>query len=165
MNKKLFLILMIFSLTLAELNAQENTQKWSQQVDASVGFYHLGAYAKENPSLFLEYQANYRVLKKINIGLGAGVNLYPAALAYPLYVEAQYRFSIGDLPAYTSQSYGVNLKLGERSFFSHRNVGNLNVILFQDKNVQLISGLGYLFLWDNYGGKNISFLFNVGIEI
>lgn len=163
MNRHWSLIL-LFLVVMVKANAQENMQKWSQQTHLRVGFYHLGSYSKENPSLFLEHQLNYKVHEKWNLGVGAGVNLYPAALAYPIYMEGQYRFSCRGLPSYLSQSYGVNLSLGEYSFFSHRYIGNFNVLLLQQKKIQLITGLGYLYIWDHWGGKNISFLLNAGVE-
>lgn len=145
-------------------NAQENTKKWAQQTQFRLGYYHLGSYSKENPSFFLEHQMNYKISDHWRLGVGAGINLYPSALAYPLYLDGQYHFSLGKLPAHFSQSYGVNLKLGELSFFSHRYVGNFNLLLFPKKKIQLMTGLGYLYVWDNHGGKNVSFLLNIGIQ-
>lgn len=158
---KVIIILILF-LSVLYSNGQEE-RLFTQQTQLRLGFYHLGSYAKERPVFLIEHQLNYQVDSRLKLGVGAGVSLYPAALAYPIHIQGQYHFTLANIKSYLSQDYGVNLSLGENSFFSHRYTGGYHLIFNNDKKIQWITGLGYLYLWDNFGGKNVSFLINLGI--
>lgn len=166
MNKNclFFFFVIIFHFSSEAQISLKRSDGMNNQTNFRLGFYHLGSYSKENPSLFLEHQVNYHFKEYYSLGLGVGMNLYPAALAFPLYLEGQRLINIGGRQFYFTQSYGVNLKLGDLSFFSHRYNGNFNAMFFFERKVKLIAGLGYLYLWDNYGGKNVSFLLNIGVQ-
>lgn len=138
---------------------------WISEINLRTGFYHVGSYSKENPSFFFEPEIYYRVLEKIDIGFGAGINLYPATLAYPIFLRGKYHFNIASFNAYISQSYGVNLRLGNLSFFSHRYTGGFGNYWLDKEKWSLLTGVKYLLLLDHYGGRNIGFLANIGIRL
>jgi hypothetical protein len=160
MNKVIIILVFFFSVF---DTVGQNKPLLTQQTQFRLGFYHLGSYAKERPAFLIEHQFNYEVVNRFKLGVGIGVSLYPGALAYPVHIQGQYHFLIGKRKSYLSQDYGINLRLGANSFFSQRYTGGYHLIFNSHKKIEWITGLGYLYIWDNYGGKNISFLINVGI--
>ena len=69
-----------------------------------VGFYHFGGYGKEKSIYYLEQYLDYQLTEKYSLGMGLGINLYPAQLASPLSVIAKYHFKLKALSAYFQQS-------------------------------------------------------------
>lgn len=157
------LFLLLFSCSGITQEQVSSGNEWSNQTSFRTGFYHLGSYAKENPSFFLEQQLDFIFQEKYSLGLGTGFNIYPAALAFPVFVEGKRILNINQKRFHVTQSYGVNLKLGDIFFYSNRYMGNFNIVLSENQRVDLVTGLGYVYLWDSHGGKNVSFLFNIYI--
>lgn len=62
-----------------------------------------------------------------------------------------------------NQSLGRNIKISDVFYRSNRYIGAINMNI-PIKKMSLVPELGYNFLWDKYGGKNLSFFIGVGLE-
>ena len=62
-----------------------------------------------------------------------------------------------------NQTLGRNIKLSDIFQRSNRYMGAINVNIPINK-LSLVPEFGYNFLWDKYGGKNLSFFIGVGLE-
>jgi len=159
---KLFLLIVLFCKF--DANAQTVSSKvWTGETYFLMSAYRLGSYQKERPTLFLEQNLNYRVNKRISIGVGTGINLYPALLALPLKFDGRYHFQVKSTPMSIVQSYGRNIKLSDSFFRSNRYVGELRVH-FPIGKISLLPRVGYNLLWDKYNGRSLSFFAGIGIE-
>lgn len=160
--KPILVTLMLFSI--CETQAQTETYKeWSGETYLLSSFYRLGSYNHERPTLFLEQSFDYRLNKQFSAGLGIGINLYPALLGAPISVNAKYHFTIKSVPFSFNQSLGRNIRWSDSFFASNRNMGEIraNIPL---NNITFNPRLGYNFLWEKYGGGNLSFFLGIGIE-
>ena len=129
-----------------------------------VSFYHSGSYGKERPFFFLDQSFEFRFHKHFSVGLGLGLNLYPAALATPFFINGRYHFSIRKLNCSIEQSIGKNIKIQEYGFNSNRYFGAIGVDFNLRKYLSLNTQVGYLYLWDKYGGQDLSFFATIGLS-
>lgn len=129
-----------------------------------VGFYHIGSYSKERPILYLEQSFNYWLNQRFSFGAGFGINLYPAALAFPVFVNGNYHFTVGRHFLTWSNTLGANLRLGELSFSSFRYLGTVSAPVYSRKSVKIVPEVGYSLLLDRSGGGAITFLAGIGIQ-
>lgn len=157
----LSLFLMTFPL-LAQ--SEKGTKTWSTKTQFMVGFYHFGGYGKEKPIYYLEQYLDYQLTEKYSLGMGLGINLYPAQLASPLSVNAKYHFKLKALSAYFQQSYGYNIKLGKVFFKSSRYLGSLGLAFKSNEKISWTSDLGYAFIWDKYSGASLTLHLGIGLK-
>lgn len=129
-----------------------------------VGTLHAGSYRKERPIIFLEQEFNYRLGERFSVGLGTGIDLYPGALAFPVFLSGTYAFPVGQQQASVQTSLGANLRIAELFFFSYRNVSSLGWVLGRERKVQWVPRLGYVMNLDRYWGGSLSALFGLDIR-
>jgi hypothetical protein len=158
------ILILIILLSASGIKAQTDLSKrWTGETYLLSSFYRLGSYSKERPTLFLEQDFNNRLSERFSVGAGFGISLYPSLLAFPVSVNGKYHFRIKSIPFSIIQSYARHIKLSDVFFASNRYIGELRANL-PLKKVTINPRLGYNFLWDKYGGKNLSFIVGVGIE-
>lgn len=151
--------------SMQQINAQTDTNFQKRIVGKTnilVSFYHSGSYKKGKPFFFLDQSFEYRFRKSFSAGLGFGINFYPAALATPFFFNGRYHFNVRTLNFNIEQSIGKNIKILEYGFNSNRYIGAMGVD-FKVQKYLLNSQVGYLFLWDKYGGQNLSLFATVGL--
>ena len=112
----------------------------------------------------MEQQFDYRFYAHFSIGGGLGLNLYPAALAFPLFVHGKYHFHIAGIKAYLHQSLGIHLKLSPLFFAANRYLGSLGADLTLGEKLILSPELGDSLIWDKYGGGALSALLGIGVK-
>jgi len=161
--KLIKLITFIFILNSISGTSQELT-KWEGKSQLMTGIYHFGSYAKEGPIFFLEQHFFYNFNHRYSIGIGAGLDIYPGGLALPIMIEGKYNFTLFKKPAFFSQSIGKYILSNELFFSANRNVGAFGLVVNPDKKVLIVPEIGYSYLWDKYGGKELSFLINLGVQ-
>lgn len=154
MNKVKLSFLLILQLTAVSVFSQE---KLKTATRPAVGFYHIGSYSKERPILLLEQDLDYVINPSFKLGIHAGFNLYPAAAALPLGLHARYVMQAKKTSCIITQGYSRHLKLTPVFFSANRYYGTLGICFNKQKRLQIIPELGYLYLWEQYGGKAISF--------
>lgn len=162
--KQINLIILVVSISL-QFFAQENSSLLKTSTHLMSSFYHVGSYSKEKPFLALEQTLSYNIKPKIKVGLGTGLNIYPATLTIPIYTFASFTVNKNEkINIELNQSYGRNTKLGEIGFNSNRYAGKLIFNLNSKKQISLAPYLGYLFNWDKWGGKSLSYLIGLSIK-
>lgn len=124
---------------------------------------HAGSYSKERPIFGLEQTFAYRFHPRFTVGVGVGINLYPALLGVPIKVEGTYSFGNPDkkVGGFAYQSVGRNVKLFRESFNSQRYDGGLGLTIELTDQVDLVPQVGYLMLLDKYRGGFLSANFGV----
>ncbi len=148
-----------------QLFAQNNTSPLRTSTHLISSFYHVGSYSKESPFLALEQTLDYQLKPKFRFGLGSGLNLYPATLTIPIYSYANLTIkTTNKLNIELLQSYGRNTKLGDLGFKSNRYVGQIIFDIHRKKKLSFAPQIGYLFNWDKWGGKSLSFLLGISIR-
>jgi hypothetical protein len=158
------LTIILITISTFDSKAQNLTDKGlSGETYFYSSFYRLGSYNKERPTFFLEQNINYRFNKRFSAGVGLGIDLYPALLAFPLFIDVKYHFKIMSLPFNLTQSLGRNIKLTDTFFTSYRYMGDLSLTI-KLKKMNINPRIGYNFLWEKYGGKNLGFFAGIGIE-
>lgn len=129
-----------------------------------LGLLHAGSYRKERPIFFLEQEVGYRFNDHGSVGIGAGIDLYPGALALPVYVAAAYSLDLLQKRTLWQTSVGVNLPLGDPFFFSYRNVSSVGIPLLNGNRMQLVPKLGYILNMDRYVGGSLSALLGIDLR-
>lgn len=149
-----------------QINAQTDTTFQKRIVGKTnilVSFYHSGSYGKERPFFFLDQSFEYRFHKCFSAGLGFGINLYPAAPATPFFINGRYHFNVRKINFSIEQSIGKNIKIQEYGFNSNRYIGTIGADFNLRKYLLLNSQVGYLYLWDKYGGQDLSLFATIGL--
>ena len=141
----------------------QSDNKWMGNTKLTVSYFHLGSYSKERPLLFLDQSFEYVVAPKFRIGMGTGINLYPANLTIPVFADFKYITELNKMGVFIHQSYGYNLKLGDVGFFSHRFNGGFGFNIRLSEKLTLDPELGYVLNLDNFGGGSLSFTAAVGL--
>lgn len=141
----------------------QSINKWMGNTKLTVSYFHVGSYSKERPLFFLDQSFEYVVTPKFRIGLGTGINLYPADLTVPIFADFKYLTELSKFGFFVHQTYGYNLKLGDIGFFSHRLTGGVGLNFRIGERMTLDPELGYLLNMDNYGGGSISFVGSIGL--
>jgi len=145
---------------------QELTKRsWYSNTSIGLSTYHFGSYSKQRPIFYLEQSFEIALLRKIRLGLGTGLNLYPATLTIPVFANTRFiAASKNKWTCYITQSYGRNLKIGRIGFNSNRYTGNLGNSFKVGEKLWLQGELGYLINWDKYGGGSVSLNLNFGMS-
>jgi hypothetical protein len=141
----------------------QSSNKWMGNTGLTVSYFHINSYSKERPLFFLDQTFEYVVAPKFRIGLGTGINLYPADLTIPIFADFKYLTELNKFGFFVHQSYGYNLKLGNLGFFSHRLIGGFGVNLKLNSRLTIDPELGYVLNLDNFGGGSLSFVASVGL--
>lgn len=164
-TKYIYIIITLLFLS-QQINAQTGSD-FQKRIDGKtnilVSFYHSGGYQKARRFCFLDQSFEYRFHRKYSAGLGFGINLYPAAIATPFFINGRYHFSIRKINCSIEQSIGKNIKIQEYGFNSNRYFGAIGVDFNLRKYLSLNTQVGYLYLWDKYGGEELSLVATLGL--
>lgn len=159
MNK--WILILLCSIGLAGYT-QEQT-KLTGKTTLNSGFYHLGSYGKERPSIGIEQLFNYHLNQKWVIGMGLGFTVYPAAFTLPISAHVQKYFKLKEKISFVQVGVGQNLRVGENTFSSFRQTTSFGMLLSM-KKFNFVPELGYSLLLDKWGGVNLSFTAAFGLQ-
>ena len=129
-------------------------------------YYHVGSYVKERPLGFIEQSVEIipGKLKQLRFGVGSGFNLYPGTAVIPFFATIRYVKPINDKWGFSViQSYGRNIQTGDIGFNSNRYYGDVGALFNFLPKLAMSFGLGYVFNWDRWGGKSLSFTGSLGL--
>jgi len=158
---KLLSVLIFCCFTLvAKAQNSASTPAIEGYTSLSASFLRLGSYSKERPTFFIEQDFDYRFNDRVSLGLGLGFNLYPALLAFPVALNGKYYFKINKRSFLFKQSIGRNIRLADIFFSSNRYLGSF-AMQIPLKQSALFPEVGYNFLWDRFGGKNVGFFLGI----
>lgn len=142
---------------------QNTDTGWFGLSKVEIGSFHAGSYRKERPIVMVQEIVAYQFHPRLSLGIGTGLDIYPAALGFPVYLNGAYQFRVGPGQGVAQTSMGMNLRLSDVFFRSMRHSSSLGYAFSIGKRKVLLPKLGYLLNLDGYAGGSLSLVFGLDL--
>ncbi|GAB5418301.1 MAG: hypothetical protein Crog4KO_15950 [Crocinitomicaceae bacterium] len=160
MNKLFAIFIFLF---LANVSWSQRNFYITGYTRVEVGYPHAESYQKECASFALEQAFSYPINRHFSVGLGTGFALYPAAYTIPAFFKGTFRIPIKNKSISWDHRIGMNLKVGQNSFFGYRYNTTLHYSIRLNRKMLAFAGVGANFLWDEWSDKSLSGALHTGI--
>ena len=135
--------------------------------DASVGTgFHLPPYHTTRPTFSFENTIMYKPMRVFSAGVGVGLELFPDGLALPAYLRTTAYLGASGHQIFLNNDFGRYFELWDGSFAAWRNHLSIGYRRFSwDHRIGWQASIGWLSLWDQYGGNAHDITIRAGVSI